>query len=332
MNINIDKDSGIPLYLQIKHQIKKQLMNGKLNANNQLPTERELSLQLEVSRNTVSMAYKELVLERILLSNPGRGTFINPKFLKHIRSKKNRNIDKLDEIIDAAINEALELNYELDEFKKIINEKIDEKKNMLKNINIGFIECNQEQLYFFAKGIELGMGISIVPILLDELKNKPEEIQKKIESLDLVVTTFFHFDEVKNYLHGKHKRVIAISLDPLMETMVNIAQVSSSDKVIGLVCITDKFAQRVFRSIRKAGVIYKNFKFITSNDKEKMNKFLISTDIIITSPGRKKELKDLIPNHIPLVEFIYVPDKGSINILKLAILDLRREGGKAREI
>ena len=38
MNINIDKDSGIPLYLQIKHQIKKQLINGKLNANNQLPT------------------------------------------------------------------------------------------------------------------------------------------------------------------------------------------------------------------------------------------------------------------------------------------------------
>lgn len=282
MQINIDKESGIPLYLQIKHQLKKHLLSGKLNANNQLPTERELSLRLGVSRNTVSMAYKELVLERILLSNPGRGTFLNPKYLKHLRSRKNRNIDKLNEIIDAAINEALELNYELSEFKKIIIRIIDEKENLLKNIHIGFIECNQEQLYFFAKGIELGMGISIVPILLDEFKNKPEEIQKKVMSLDLIVTTFFHFDEVKDYLHNKQKKVIAISLDPLMETMVNIAQVSSPEKVIGLVCITEKFAQRVFKSIRKAGITCKSFKFITSHDKEKIEKFLSNIDIAIT--------------------------------------------------
>ena len=332
MHINIDKESGIPLYLQIKHQIKKQLISGKLNANKQLPTERELSLQLGVSRNTVSMAYKELVLESILLSNPGRGTFLNPKYLKHIKSKRNHNIDKINEIIDVVINEALELNYELGEFKRIINEKIAEKENLLKNINIAFIECNQEQLHFFAKGIELGMGISIVPILLDELRNKPEEFQKKLESLDLIVTTFFHYDEVKESLHEKHKKVLAISLDPLMETMVNIAQVSSPEKTIGLVCITEKFAQRVFRSIKKAGITYKSFKFITSHDKEKIEKFLASIDIVVTSPGRIRETKDLIPNHIPLIEFIYVPDKGSINILKLAILDLRREGGRTREI
>jgi len=332
MNIIIDKESGIPLYLQIKHQIKKQLINGKVNADIQLPTERELSINLGVSRNTVSMAYKELVLEQILLSNPGRGTFLNPRYLKHIRVKKHHSMEKLTEIIDATINEALELNYELDEFQRIINKKIEEKERMLKNINIAFIECNQEQLYLFAKGIELGMGISIVPILLDEIRNKPEKFKEKLKLLDLVVTTFFHFNEVKEFLHGKQKKVLAISLDPLMETMVNIAKVSSPDKSIGLVCITDKFAQRVYKSIKKAGIMCKNFKFINSQEEEKIKKFVTDTDIIITSPGRKKEMESLISPQIPLIEFIYVPDKGSINILKLAILDLRREGGSIKEI
>jgi len=328
MKIVIDKDSGIPLYLQIKHQIKKQIINKNIKIENQLPTERELSINLGVSRNTVSMAYKELVLEQILSSNPGRGTFLNPKYSSYIRAKKDQNKEKLVEIIDAAINEALELNCELDEFKRIINKKIDEKENLLKNINIAFIECNQEQLYFFTKGIELGMGISIIPILLDEIRKKPIEFKEKLKSLDLIVTTFFHFDEVKKYLHGKQKKVLAISLDPLMETMVNIAQASSPEKVIGLACNTEKFAQRVFRSIKQSGVIYKSFKFITSHEKEKIIKLLVSSDIIITSPGRNKEMKKLISNQIPIIEFIYVPDKSSINMLKLAILDLKREGGK----
>ncbi|MFH1939463.1 MAG: winged helix-turn-helix domain-containing protein, partial [bacterium] len=81
MKIEIDKKSGIPLYLQIKHQIKRLLETGSLKEGEQLPTERDLSESLAVSRNTVSMAYKELVLENVLSSSPGRGTFINPQAL-----------------------------------------------------------------------------------------------------------------------------------------------------------------------------------------------------------------------------------------------------------
>jgi GntR family transcriptional regulator len=143
-----------------------------------------------------------------------------------------------------------------------------------------------------------------------------------------VVTTFFHFDEVKNYLSDQKQRVLAIALDPQMETMVNIARLSSKDKKIGLVCITDKFAQRVFQSIRKAGIKCLSFKFATSNSKDELKKFLADLDIIITSPGRKKEVEKLISPQTPLIEFIYVPDKGSINMLKLAILDLKSEGGR----
>ena len=43
MKIEIDKKSGIPLYLQIKHQLKKLLENGNLKEGEQLPTERDLS-------------------------------------------------------------------------------------------------------------------------------------------------------------------------------------------------------------------------------------------------------------------------------------------------
>jgi len=327
MKIEIDKKSGIPLYLQIKYQIKKLFKNGNLKEGEQLPTERDLSESLQVSRNTVSMAYKELALEDIILSIPGRGTFPNPKTSKFTKSKTNNNLSKIEEIIDVTINEALELNFELGEFKKLVNKKIEEKEKLLKNINIAFIECNQEQLYFFSKGIELGTGISIIPILIDEIYQEPDIFREKIKSIDLVVTTFFHYDEVKKFLVDQKQRVLAIALDPLMETMVNIAHLSDKDKSIGLVCITDKFAQRVFQSIKQAGIKFLSFKFAISHDEDEVKQFLINTDIVITSPGRKKEVEKLISPQIPLIEFVYIPDKGSMSMLKLAILDIKREGG-----
>jgi len=332
MKIEIDKKSGIPLYLQIKHQIKKLLESGDLKEGEQLPTERDLSENLQVSRNTVSMAYKELVLENVLSSNPGRGTFINPQVLINHKLKENNSQTRITEIIDLVINEALELNFELNELEKIVCSRIKEKEKLLKNINIAFIECNQEQLYYFSKGIELGTGISIIPILIDEIYKEPDIFRERIRSIDLVVTTFFHYDEVKKFLADQKQRVLAIALDPLMETMVNIAHLSDKDKSIGLVCITDKFAQRVFQSIRQAGIKFLNFKFTISHDTNKVKKFLINTDIVITSPGRKKEAEKSISPQIPLIEFVYVPDKGSMSMLKLAILDIKREGGVLENI
>jgi len=327
MKIEIDKKSGIPLYLQIKHQIKRLLETGSLKEGEQLPTERDLSESLAVSRNTVSMSYKELVLENVLSSSPGRGTFVSPQAFINHKLKENNSQTRITEIIDLVINEALELNFELNELEKIICSRIKEKEKLLKNINIAFIECNQEQLYFFSKGIELGTGISIIPILIDEIYKEPDIFRERIRSIDLVVTTFFHYDEVKKFLADQKQRVLAIALDPLMETMVNIAHLSNKDESIGLVCITDKFAQRVFQSIRQAGIKFLSFKFIISRDTNEVKKFLINTDIVITSPGRKKEVEKLISPQIPLIEFVYVPDKGSMSMLKLAILDIKREGG-----
>jgi len=331
MKIEIDKKSGIPLYLQIKHQIKKLLENGELKSGEQLPTERELSESLEVSRNTVSMAYKELVLENLIQSIPGKGTFPNTEIVKSFQPKFDNHLAKLEEIIEVTINEALELNFELDELRRIFYRKIEEKEKILKNINIAFIECNYEQLYFFSKDIELGTGISIIPILIDQIRQEPEKFREQLKSIDLIVTTFFHFEEIKEYLANQRQKVMAIALDPLMETMVNIAHLSSENKNIGLVCITENFAQRVFQSIKQAGIKYKSFKFSISHHKEELEKFLSHIDIAITSPGRKKEVEKLISNQIPLIEFIYIPDKGSLNMLKLAILDLKREGGRAEK-
>ena len=63
MEIEVNRNIRIPLYLQIKEQMKEYIQSGQLK---RIPSYllKENSLRLKVSRNTVSMAYKELVQEK----------------------------------------------------------------------------------------------------------------------------------------------------------------------------------------------------------------------------------------------------------------------------
>ncbi len=328
MDIKIDKHSRIPLYLQIKEFLKNSLMNGQLKKGDQLPTERDLSIKLGVSRNTVSMAYKELVQEKMISSTPGKGTFIiaegyQPKSL--LLKKRNSSFIKH---IDLAVEKALQSNIQVDDFMYLVNQRLKEKRRLLDSVTIAFIECNQEQLFYFSKRLELGTGIQIIPILIDEMIHHPEKFLNRIKSVDFVVTTFFHFQEVQEFLRNEDKKIIAIALDPQIETMVNIARITSAKTKIGLICMTQKFAERVFKSIKNAGINYGSIHYTTTHDSDELKNFIGKSDMLIVSPGRKNDVQKLISNPIPLIEFVYIPDKGSIDTLKKTIVNikvLRRE-------
>lgn len=329
MNIEINKNSKVPLYLQIKEQLKKLLAEGQLKKGSQLPTERELSIKLNVSRNTVSMAYQELSQEKIVSSHPGKGTFViaddtvssNPFLLEE---KHNLLINS----IDLVIQQALDLNLKIDGFRSLFNQRLERTKHLLDHISIAFVECNQEQLYYFTKKLELGTGIQIVPLLIDEMHDQPENFLNKIRPVDLVVTTFFHYKEVQEFLKDQDKKITAIALVPKIETMVSIARVATNEMRLGLVCLTQKFAEYVFKSIKAAGINCKSISYTTTHDSSKLEMFIHKCDILIVSPGRKEDVKKFISKSIPLIEFIYIPDKGSINTMKETILDIKKEEGK----
>src|SRR5665647_2214332 len=67
---------GIPIYLQVKDLVLGKVKSGEYQPGFKIPTERQLSTELGISRNTVSAAYKELLLEGILEARQGRGTFV----------------------------------------------------------------------------------------------------------------------------------------------------------------------------------------------------------------------------------------------------------------
>jgi len=76
MEIRIDPDSAVPIYLQIVHSIKHQVATGRLKPGEQLPTVRELATDLRINPNTVARAYDLLDSDNVITTQQGRGTYV----------------------------------------------------------------------------------------------------------------------------------------------------------------------------------------------------------------------------------------------------------------
>ena len=72
----LDLLSGVPIYRQIMDQVAGAIATGALAAGDQLPTVRQLAVDLAVNPNTVIRAYRELELQGALETQQGTGTFI----------------------------------------------------------------------------------------------------------------------------------------------------------------------------------------------------------------------------------------------------------------
>ena len=76
ITFNIDTHSKEPIYMQIYDYICAEIRSGNLRPGDRLPSTRQLSVHLQVSRNTVDMAYGQLNAEGYIESRPKQGYYI----------------------------------------------------------------------------------------------------------------------------------------------------------------------------------------------------------------------------------------------------------------
>ncbi len=81
MDIRIDRDSPVPIYLQVCRGIKEMILSGALPEGFRLPPERRLAAALGVNRSTILSAYRELKADALVDSHVGRGTSVRPRVL-----------------------------------------------------------------------------------------------------------------------------------------------------------------------------------------------------------------------------------------------------------
>jgi DNA-binding transcriptional regulator YhcF (GntR family) len=91
----LDAHSGVPVYRQIVDQVRGGIASGALHAGDQLPTVRQLAVDLSINPNTVVRAYRELELGGLLESNQGTGTFIRTQEIEGSKQERARQLTQI---------------------------------------------------------------------------------------------------------------------------------------------------------------------------------------------------------------------------------------------
>lgn len=118
MKIIISNSSKQPIYEQITHQVKEQIIKGTLINDTALPSIRNLAKELKISVITTKRAYDELEKEGYIHTVPGKGTFIAYQNIHDIKEKKYKIIE---EDLIKIIEESKVYNISKAELIEIIN-------------------------------------------------------------------------------------------------------------------------------------------------------------------------------------------------------------------
>ncbi|MEK3890199.1 GntR family transcriptional regulator [Bacillus sp. FSL K6-3431] len=111
MNVIISNNNGQPIYIQIKDQLKEQILRGELVEKSALPSIRKLAKDLQISVITTKRAYDELESEGFIETFPGKGSFVATQNHELLKEKQMKMMeDKLSEVIQdsKAYNVSLE--------------------------------------------------------------------------------------------------------------------------------------------------------------------------------------------------------------------------------
>ena len=91
----LDARSGVPVYRQLIDQVQAGIASGTLASGIQLPTVRQVAVDLAINPNTVLRAYRELEIRGVLDTHQGTGTFISDRKVPHDEAEHARQLEQL---------------------------------------------------------------------------------------------------------------------------------------------------------------------------------------------------------------------------------------------
>jgi len=91
----LDGHSGVPVYRQLIDQVQAAVASGALTMGDQLPTVRQVAVDLAINPNTVSRAYREMEIRGMLDTQQGTGTFVADWKVEYSKDERERMLGQL---------------------------------------------------------------------------------------------------------------------------------------------------------------------------------------------------------------------------------------------
>jgi len=123
MFLTIDPNRPLPIFSQIMEGIRLAIATGRISSGERIPSIRELAVELRVNPNTVAKAYQELERQGVVEAKRGAGYYVTGSD-SQASQRERRTL--LNARIDELLSTALELGFSPEEFKKAIQNRIED--------------------------------------------------------------------------------------------------------------------------------------------------------------------------------------------------------------
>lgn len=285
MYMEIDKNSDIPVYMQIVFATENAVNTGKIQKGYKMPTVRELALKVGVSKGTVKHAYDELERRKIVEMIQGRGTFV-------LFSSKNVKVEEQTApptAIDIIIKELEDVSHGEQDAEMIRNLKIQLNESAQSGLRVAFISCCPEQVDAVMRQLVSIPNVFAQGFLLEEIRYMPFKLD---DSFDLIlVPTVFYEDIIES---------IAI-LKPIVEK-VNVKLTDETrqyfesieiDQNILIYCQSYNFFVNSFmESLKDFDNINKDIALILANDAQNLEDVAAGCDVLILACSFSSYIKN----------------------------------------
>jgi GntR family transcriptional regulator len=315
MKIRIEACSQLPVYVQMREQIKFFILSGELEPGTRLPTASELAGYLNVHRNTVLKAYQELVREGLIESQRGAGCTV----LEQPTGIPRSVFARLLEVIDDAIEQACELGVGPDDFAALARSRAKQRQDVQPKRRLILVECSPEGADALAHRIEDRLDVEVTPVVLRDLEQPTPEVEELLQDVDVIATTFFHIQKVGKLLPKMKKKLVALSVKPHLSSLVEIAAIPHGTTVL-LVCLSESGASDMKRSLEDAGIKGLDFSLCGADDPQRLAALVPEHAVVVASDYVASEVLPLLqPDQTSIVLDYTTLDEGATYLLRSVI-------------
>jgi DNA-binding transcriptional regulator YhcF (GntR family) len=309
--LRVNRQSSVPVHVQLRTQIRHLIGTGRLGPGMQLPTVRQLAGFLRINRNTAARALADLHRDGYVESRPGLGTFV----AQRLPAREGRAAQGLEELADEALDRAGRLGFSPDELLATVASRAPRgRPARAARRRALLVECNHAELSRYREQLERELPLQVDRMLVEEFEARAASEPGLVDRYRVVITTFFHIHEVKRAMPPGGPPALALLAEASIAALLRLTELPEGTPV-GLVCNDPKGSQNLLRSVQSAGLLHLEPVLASTDDAWSIDRMLERTRTVVCSEQAHAALAPLPPD-VELIVSDRILDAGGIELLR----------------
>ena len=319
MNIDDNGRRATSAY-EVEKAILVRIAGGAFPPETRLPTCEQFAIELGVNKNTVSKAYRSLVVRGYLRTTAGRGTFVVKRPPRADPAVALANVGSL---LALVVQEAKLAGIVREQFQALV-EQTTARYYDRTSVRVGFIECNRVDATTLSRDLQVALSLPVEPLLIENVVAEPQRYMRGYDILAVNLSHLVVVEDVLRRFEGEDSaEIVALLLPPDPESLIQVARLRPGTR-LGIVCDLAGTLQSLSGMVAAYNPGVRISGALTT-DHRGLRGLVKAVDVILVTPSASAALNAYGPK-VPLISVSFKVDERSVQRLASRVADRQRIG------